>query len=72
MELKDVEIRGADHTCAVAITVREPGQPPKTVYRGFRLTNPRATSPSTPSSIPSFTCYLSSGLAEVDKVRTRR
>jgi hypothetical protein len=72
VELKDVEIRGADHTCTVAITVREPGQPPKTVYRGFRMTNPRTPSPSTASSVPSFTCYLSSRLAEVDKPRVRR
>jgi hypothetical protein len=72
IELKDVEIRGADHTCTVAITVREPGQSPKTVYRGFRLANQRATSPAVPFSTPSFTFYLSSGLAEVDKPRTRR
>jgi hypothetical protein len=72
MELKDVEIRGADHTCTVAITVREPGLPPKTVYRGFRLTRHRTLSPANPSSTPSFTFYLSSGLAGVDKARTRR
>ena len=72
VELKDVEIRGADHTCTVAITIREPGQTPKTVYRGFRLTNPRSGSPSATSSIPSFPCYLSSRMAEVDKERTRR
>jgi hypothetical protein len=72
IELKDVEIRGADHTCTVAVTIREPGQPPKTVYRGFRLTNQRTTSPSTSSAIPSFTCYLSSRLAEVGKPRARR
>jgi hypothetical protein len=72
MDLKDVEIRGADHTCTVAITVREPGQPSKTVYRGFRLTNSSTTSSATASTIPTFTCYLSSRLAEVDKPRVRR
>ena len=72
IELKDVEIRGADHTCTIAVTIREPGQPPKTVYRGFRLTNPRTSSPATSSAIPSFTCYLSSRLAEVGKSRARR
>jgi hypothetical protein len=72
MELKDVEIRGADHTCTVAITVREPDQPAKTVYRGFRLTNQQTKRPATASSVPSFTFYLSSILAEVDKPRTRR
>jgi hypothetical protein len=72
LELKDVEIRGADHTCTVAITVREPGQPPKTVYRGFRLTTQRTTTTTTPSSLPSFTFYLSSRLAEVEKTQTRR
>src|SRR5262249_34351123 len=34
---KDVELRGADRNCAFAITVREAGQAPKTIYRGFRL-----------------------------------
>ncbi len=72
LELKDVEIRGADHTCTVAITVHEPGQPPKTVYRGFRLANQRTAPSPSPSPIPNFTCYLSSRLAEVDKPRTRR
>jgi len=72
LELKDVEIRGADHTCTVAITIREPGQSPKTVYRGFRLTNQRARSSAISPSLPSFTCYLSSRLAEVDQKRPRR
>ena len=43
-ELKDVEIRSADHTFTMAITVREPGQAAKTVYRGFRMANRTATS----------------------------
>jgi hypothetical protein len=78
LELRDVELRGADHTCTLAITVREPGQSPKTLYRGFRLAsrpvNPSASSASSSASspIPSVTCYLSTRLAEVDGKRTRR
>jgi hypothetical protein len=67
LKLHEVELRGADHTCTMAITVREPGQAPKTIYRGFRL----ASRPSA-SSAPSFTCYLSSRLAGVDVDRTRK
>ncbi len=61
LELHDVELRGADRTCAVAITVHESGQAPKTVYRGFRLP-PRSVSErtNTPEPTPAFTCYLSS------------
>jgi hypothetical protein len=71
VDLRDVELRGADHTCTVAITLREAGQTPKTIYRGFRLTT-RATPPPANSTIPSFTCYLSSRLAGVDATRTRK
>jgi hypothetical protein len=70
-ELRDVELRGADHTCTVAITVHEPGQAPKTIYRGFRLTN-RASPATEAPAIPTFMCYLSSRLAGVDNNRTRR
>ena len=37
MELRDIQLRGADKICTVAITVREPGQTTRTVYRGFPL-----------------------------------
>jgi hypothetical protein len=71
LDLRDVELRGADHTCTVAITVREPGQPPRTVYRGFRLTG-RAGNPPSASAVPSFTCYLSSRVVTVEGTRTRK
>jgi hypothetical protein len=76
LELRDVELRGADRTCTVAITVREPGQSSKTVYRGFRLA-PRPEGggvASTGNSVPAFTCYLSSPskLAKVDQTSTRK
>jgi hypothetical protein len=75
LELRDLELRGADHTCTLAITVCEPGQSPKTLYRGFRLAsrpvNPSASS-SASSPIPTVTCYLSTRLAEVEGKRTRR
>ncbi len=75
LELRDVELRGADRTCTVAITVYESGQGPKTVYRGFRLpqrAGDGAVSASAP--VPVFTCYLSSPskLARGNDSRTRK
>jgi hypothetical protein len=66
IELSDVELRGADKTCTMAITVREPGQLPQTVYRGFRLSSPK------PGIVPNFTCFISSKLAGVDSKTTRK
>jgi hypothetical protein len=71
MDLHDVELRGADHMCTMAITIREAGQAPKTIYRGFRLANRTTPSPAAPA-IPTLTCYLSSRLAGVDGARTRK
>jgi hypothetical protein len=74
-ELKDAEIRSADHTFTVAITVREPDQAAKTVYRGFRMANRTATqavSASATTAVPNLTCYLSSRLAGVGDVRNRK
>lgn len=66
IELKDVELRGADKTCTLAITVREPGQAPQTIYRGFR------TASTKPGAVPSFTCFISSHLAGADSKTTRK
>jgi hypothetical protein len=66
IKLRDVELRGADKTCTMAITVREPGQPPQTIYRGFRPGSSK-TGP-----VPSYTCYVSSKLAGVDSKTTRK
>jgi hypothetical protein len=66
IKLRDVELRGADKTCTMAITVREPGQPPQTIYRGFRPGSSKT------GTIPSFTCYVSSKLAGVDSKTTRK
>ena len=74
-ELKEVEIRSADHNFTMAITVREPGQAAKTVYRGFRMANRtpiQAVAASATASIPTLTCYLSSRLAGVGDVRIRK
>lgn len=61
LELHDVELRGADRVCTVAVTVHEAGQAPKTVYRGFRLaTRAPSAGSQAPATTPSFTCYLSS------------
>jgi hypothetical protein len=78
LELREVELRGADRTCTVAITVRESGQQPKTVHRGFRIASRpesrAAASGPNASSIPTFTCYLSSPskVAKAEESRTRK
>jgi hypothetical protein len=76
LELRDVELRGADRTCTVAITVHESGQGAKTVYRGFRVPSRSADEGPTASSapVPVFTCYLTSPskLARGNDSRTRR
>jgi hypothetical protein len=77
LDLMDIELRGADRTCSVAITVHEPGQPAKTIYRGFRLsarTEGEAVPAMKTAAIPSFTCYLSSPskLTRVDDSRSRK
>ncbi len=75
VELKDVEVSGADRVCALAITVLEPGQTPKTVYRGFRLSpRPEAGVVSSAGTVPTFTCYLSSSskVATAEQGRTRK
>jgi hypothetical protein len=76
LELTDVQLRGADRVCTVAITVLEPGQTSKTVYRGFRLA-PRTeagVSASASGTVPSFTCYLSSPskVATIEQTRARK
>lgn len=53
--LKDVEVRGADRNCAIALTIREEGQPPKTIYRGYRV----AAAPKA-GGVENFVCYVSS------------
>jgi hypothetical protein len=77
MELRDIQLRGADKICTVAITVREPGQSTRTVYRGFPL-KPKAE-PGTGTSAPAgkppvFTCYLNapSKIARLEQPTTRK
>ncbi len=71
---RDVELRGADHNCSFAITVREPGQSARTIYRGFRMApSTAARAASRPAN--AFTCYMNSPskLAAVEKTdRTRQ
>ena len=66
VKLRDVELRGADKTCTMAITVREPGQPAQTIYRGFRPGSSKS------GAVPSFTCFISSRLAGADAKATRK
>ena len=46
----------ADRDCMFAITIREPGKPPRTVRRGISLEAPTAGSPR---PVRTLTCYLS-------------
>ena len=66
--LEDVQTSSADRDCAFAITLKEAGQPARTLRRGLRLVAP----PS--GSVPSLTCYLNSPskLAKSDEERSRR
>jgi hypothetical protein len=66
----DVQTTVADRYCIFAITIREPGQPVKTVHRGLRL----VASSSDRNSPQLLTCYLSSPskLAKASEMRERR
>ncbi|APW60987.1 hypothetical protein [Paludisphaera borealis] len=55
---RDVEVRSVDRNCTFAITMRESGQEPKTVHRGFRMVAPSADGPR--AGAQSFTCFMSS------------
>jgi hypothetical protein len=55
--IKEVELRGVDRNCTFAIILREKGQSPKTVYRGFRMA---AATDATSERTESFTCFMSS------------
>jgi hypothetical protein len=60
----------ADRDCAFAIVVREPGQPPRTFYRGMRLASPTA---DRPLPVQSLTCYISTPtIADRDETPPRR
>ena len=54
----EVTSTSADRDCLFAITVKEPGQPPKTIKRGLRLDAPSATTKAIPEQ--TFTCLLRS------------
>jgi hypothetical protein len=70
---RDVELRGADQNCMFSITIREPGQDSRTVYRGFRIAA-RTPEAASKKSAQSFTCYVNSpsklaGLERPDRTR---
>jgi hypothetical protein len=54
----NVELRGVDRNCLFTITMREPGQEPKTVHRGFRMSP--ASAAGSKASPQTFTCFMSS------------
>lgn len=56
---RDIEVRGADRNCTFAITTRESGQAPRTIYRGYRIAS-RITPGTSPTAAQSFTCYMNS------------
>jgi hypothetical protein len=77
MELRDIQLRGADKICTVAITVREPGQTTRTVYRGFPLkpkAEPGKGAMAPTGKLPVFTCYLNSPskIARLEEPTTRK
>ena len=53
-----VKSTSADHDCLFSITIREPGQPEKTVKRGFVLATPKADGKPVPPQI--FECWVRS------------
>jgi hypothetical protein len=53
LTIRDVRSQSADRDCTFAITIREPGQPERTAYRGLRLSSHN-------SAGQQLTCYLSS------------
>jgi hypothetical protein len=66
----DARSLGADRDCSFSITVKEPGQPPKTFRRGVRLA---ATEPGKPTPTQSLRCYLNTAaIAAKDKPATPR
>ena len=52
--VNQVRTESADRDCSFAITIRETGQPPRTLYRGLRL---KANASNAPQLL---SCYLSS------------
>ena len=53
----EIETQSADRNCSFSITLKEPGQPDKTVRRTLRIT----PSPEGKSPVPqSLTCFISS------------
>jgi len=54
----EVKSTSADHDCLFAITVKEPGQPAKTIKRGLVLKSPEAGISAIPSQ--NFLCLLRS------------
>jgi hypothetical protein len=66
----DATSLGADRDCSFAITIREPGKPPRTFLRGLRL-NPATAEQALPAQ--TFRCYLSAtALAIKDDAGRRR
>lgn len=57
VSLCDIELRGADKMCTVAITVHEPGQPARTIYRGYRLGSVK------PGAVHKYQCYFGAAMA---------
>jgi hypothetical protein len=68
--LENVQIVSPDRYCMFAITIREPGQPVKTVRRGLRL----MAQPPGRNTPQVLNCYLSSPskLAKAAEMRERR
>ncbi|GIW89118.1 MAG: hypothetical protein KatS3mg108_3442 [Isosphaeraceae bacterium] len=57
---------GADRDCSFKITIREPGQPPRTFLRGLRLSGGGGARPQT------LRCYLSTASLAARDAEARR
>jgi hypothetical protein len=65
----NVKSTSPDRDCQFSITIKEPGQPPRSVHRGIRLVSPKAG-----AAVPeqTFKCYLRSpSLAARDDAEKR-
>jgi hypothetical protein len=69
--LDDVRTTGADRSCMFTITIREPGQPVKTIRRSLRLVAKSSDRQDTPHFVYCYTTSASR-LAKASEMRDRR
>jgi hypothetical protein len=60
---------GADRDCSFAITIKEPGRPPRTFRRGLRLA---LREPGQPAPVQGLKCYLNNAVLASKDDSTRK